>query len=247
MEHKKELHAFVEACKTEGLDIPILFRAADEMAYFWELGTNSDTLNLYASLRGSFECRLPEEIGISDIMTGRFYNFTATILYSSIYNSIIYNIKENETKPEEWALLPKRYTDECELIARLDKHIPKNEKSRVVQNSMKPGYGQWCEFYSDLVRQKKLRWASIAEEMFPYVITTSENLEKKASAFKGGLCFVAGDIAKEPWQEQIIAYHAKNCHAESHEFALKKEKELARKLGKEEEHKKWRSKINIIP
>ena len=240
MEQRKELHAFVEACKKEGLNFPRLLRAASEMAYFWEFTKNSNALNLHASLFGSFEYSFPEELDISDIMAGELYDFTATILYSSIYNT---DENGKETKPEEWVMLPKRYRDECKLIAKLDKHIPGAEKHKAAQNPMSGAYDRWCEFYSALVRQKKLRWAVIAEETFPYVITASENLEKKAVAFHGELYFVSEDIAKNPWQQQISAYYARNCQAVGHEFALQKEKELIRKTGMEEAYKRWKAEI----
>lgn len=101
----------------------------------------------------------------------------------------------------------------------------------------------WSNLYVELIKKGNLKWADINGKKFPYVTTISENINNIGRS-SGGLYFVATDIVDEPWKEEIVAYHESFCGEEGHEKAFRKEQELVKLLGKENEYHNWRTEIN---
>jgi hypothetical protein len=67
----------------------------------------------------------------------------------------------------------------------------------------------------------------------------SDEIEANVGRVYHNLYFVARDKAPEPWQQQLVAYHESLCAKIGHENARKREKILAEKIGKAQEHQDY--------
>jgi hypothetical protein len=84
-----------------------------------------------------------------------------------------------------------------------------------------------------------LRFAECEGEKIPYVLVHSDEIEANVGRVYHNLYFVARDKAPEPWQQQLVAYHESLCAKIGHENARKREKILAEKIGKAQEHQDY--------
>ena len=188
---------------------------------------------------------LPIEIPISRFIRK---NSTPMIQFhcQSAYFSSLYDPKTKEIPLKQLEDIPATLRSEFDLIDRLKKHIygcgdtPLLRKVKI-ENSDKT----WEGLFVELIRLGKLKWANILGETFPYVISTSEIIGD-CGVSMGGLYFVAGDLTKESWQEQITAYHDRFCRTLGHEETLKKDLELAKALKKGKQFKKWREDLEKL-
>jgi len=185
------------------------------------------------------------EIDETFLRTGKIQvPFDIQVFYDGLYDlpeSANVKFLEEGTlyAPEEWPSLPKKFVEERITLNKLDSFLSKPELDSDLWR-VNPGMDKtFEEFYVELIRTKKLRWANILGEEFPYVISSSVALGNIGVSM-GGLYFVAVDKADEPWKEQVVAFHERFCQEKGHEFALEKEAELIEYLGKQKEHEEWR-------
>jgi|GEM_PF-5083883 len=73
-----------------------------------------------------------------------------------------------------------------------------------------------------------------------YVLVDNPEIWGNGGRYHENLIFVAKDIAKQEWQQKIVAYHESLESEIGHDKAKEKEIELAKALGKEKEYRKWR-------
>ncbi len=254
MKNQKAFGQFLEALKVEGLTLPKLDEI-DNGLYCCSIEEKSKNLDLAARILVNLNLENPKKIKIPEI-TKNYFPMKAKIIVetSPLYSE---DFECDEINPKEWHKLPKQFKEKIELIRPVDNYLDsypfqewsivsaRNLPHKLFYDEYDKTLNTWRGFYSSLVSEGALRWAEIKGEKFPYVATTSDRL-RNVGRSAGGLYFVSTDVAKEPWQEQIIAYHERFCQLKSHKFAKQKEKELAKILGKEEELKKWRLSIADI-
>ncbi len=243
MEHQEQLNRMLEEFAKEGIAFPSITYDNSIPLFFTSIDKYSETLPLSASLIVRFIHSIPNSLSLESMLSANVpIDFKPEVDYKTVYD------KSEDgyipVEPEKWHTLPKRFNEESQLIKNLDLHIPNDEKSQSAQNSMAGLDSTWYDFYGELITQKKLRWADLLGEKFPYVVTNSSVLGNVGRS-EGGLYFVSVDIANETWKEQVVAFHERFCQSKGHEYAVNKEQELARALGKEKEYKEWRKEINI--
>lgn len=238
MSPRQELKKMLKEFDRVSLEFPKLIYYAGQEAFIGVLERDSDSLDLSTHLHVLVHPEIPEELDVVSALKGQILiNHTVSINYSSIYSDT-----ELEINPNEWHTLPGRFKEESNLIEQLDDYLPKDRESKILRDTIDLDY-TWQGFYSELIRQGKLRWADILGEQFPYVVTDSSVLGNVGRSV-GGLYFVSVDIAKEPWQEQIVAFHERFHLNGKHEDAVRKERELVSHLGKYKEYQRWRKGID---
>jgi hypothetical protein len=242
MQHQEYFNRMREEFEKEEMIFPSLVLDDEGREFFAFIEKESQSLHLSVDILITILPTFPNSLSIESIASGDIsIDLTPEVRYKTIYNRDSFH--SILVEPQNWHNLPKIYKKESKLIEKLDQHIPTDEDSKSAQNLRVGLDSTWNKLYSELVTQKKLKWANLLGERFPYV-TTDSSVLGNVGISEGGLYFVSVDIAKERWQEQVVAFHERFCQSKGHEYAIKKEKELVRHLDKEIEYQRWRKQIN---
>ena len=230
----KDLKTLLDNLESEGFEIKPAELIND--SYIYKPGYSLESLGLAVGIEISYEP--PHQINL------RAPSFEAEIFVTRA--KLADSLSEHYMDPEEdWDLLPKKLREEVDLLKRINDHLESFrflEEISTSHNIRAFGDKTYGQFYGELVRQGKLKWLNLHGVSFPYVTTNSAVLGN-VGASVWGLYFVATDLADEDWKEKVVAWHERWCQDKGHEFAVEKEIEFARELGKEDEHKEWRQSI----
>ena len=248
MEHEKEFRQFVDAWKAEGMQEPVFEYNESANWFEYQPRKNSETLDLETEISvflDPLKEPILKELNVSDVCQDRIpVVLRPDICFVPLHvnRDTIFDYDRFYLPPGKWHRIPKHFKEQSALIKRLDDFILKEEPSNSVRNSRAFVDKTWREFYSELVRKGRLKWANIRGEKFPYVVTNL-NVLGNVGRSECGLYFVSTDIATEPWQESMVAYHERFCQRYGHEEAVKREIQLVKELGKEKEYESFREKI----
>ena len=248
MKNQEEFNHLIERLKQAGFKIPAFrYESIPDGEWYISEVINNDMrdlgLEVYLSI-GFNLSKLKETLTLEDFSSGLIkLSATRFVSYQSLYSKEF----TIDIDPSECKTLVDKVEKELKILKELEYALPKNEGMVAARNSLAflDENKSWGEFYGDLVRQGNLRWFDSRGKKFPYVVTTSDVLGDVGRS-EGGLHFVSTDIANEPWKEQVVAYHERFCQDKSHKYALRKEAELAKKLGVEKEHREWRESIKDL-
>jgi hypothetical protein len=241
MENQEQFLETIGRLKEKGFVLPRFEYNRDDDS--WEailLNEGIEDINYGVGLMASFSLSYNQNMGLEDVIKN---NITSIDEIGFFDYHCDHDSMWNLLEPEEWKDIPERIDrqyDELQLLSNFLNNFSQSERD-ARRDAYKPNTFEETvgEHYGELIRDDRLIWANILGEKFPYVRTTFDDFGDVGRAF-GGLYFISTDIANEPWKEQIVAYHERFCDGGNHEYALKKERELAKKLGKEKELSEWR-------
>jgi hypothetical protein len=254
MEHEREFQEFLDALNQHGIslnEIPCQeLREQDgnrRIEFGKSVSTESGALgNLLDTFIGTELSygSVPNAIQASDYRSSLTLSPEATISFKP-YSAF----RPTAVPPLEWGAVPGRYKEQVGFIERLDGAILAGEKKDdATLRTLPLRDGGTCLadggparlVYAMLVMRDGVKWADLLGENFPYVLATSDILDAPGRS-EGGLYFVAKDLAVEPWQEKLVAFHERFCGRRGHNFALEREDELAAHLGVTDKYKPWRA------
>lgn len=253
MQYQEEFDHLIEGLKEAGFKIPKFHHGyvSEDQWYIANIVEKKIVdLGLEVALDIGFDIdSLEKEVTLEDLLSGEIrMKVRPFVNYQSLYSED----QDMDYPIDLWHNLVSQIQVQLKLLTQLEDFLPKEDYMAFARKSiatLSPAL-TWGQLYGKYVRMGNLKWFEfegkrIPYTRFPYVTTTVQELGDIGRS-EGGLYFVATDVAKEPWQEMAVVYHERFCQERNHKFALRKEKQLARKLGKEKEHAQWRESVRDL-
>lgn len=181
------------------------------------------------------------------------YLYRIQLDYQSLYVDPVAMDGDNFDVPSrKFRDLPKQLKREIAIITDLSDYLEDYDAEGCRQKQYSPDERRqsppflsktWGELFGILVRERKLQWMGIEDQKVPYVRTTSDMISD-AYRNRGGLIFVAADVVKEGWQEQIAVHYGYWLADSGIDIAKVEAAELALRLGKERDYLQWHQEIS---